>query len=165
MLRLERRLHVRVPGVQSHAMIRYLLVVLLLATAASARDRAADERAIRQIIADNTAAFNARDPKALAAHLADDADHINVAGAWSKSRADFERALVDYFKSPTRPTTSDAVERVRFLGKEAAVAIVRRTYRSDKGVRTSVATYVFQRTSGTWKIVTFQNTYEQAPTP
>ena len=145
-------------------MIRYLLVVLLLATAASARDRAADERAIRQIITDNTAAFNARDPKALAAHLADDADHISVAGAWSKGRVDFERELVEYFKS-TRPTTSDAVERVRFLGKEAAVAIVRRTYRSDKGVRTSIATYVFQRISGTWKIVTFQNTFEQPPTP
>ena len=144
-------------------MRRYLFIVLVLAAVASARDRATDERAIRQIIADNTAAFNARDPKALAAHLADDADHINVAGAWVKGRAEFERSLVEYFKAP-RPTTQDDVARVRFLGPEAAVVIVRRTYRSDKGVRTSIATYVFQRIEREWKIVAFQNTFEQ-PSP
>jgi uncharacterized protein (TIGR02246 family) len=138
------------------------ITVLFAQSGASkpAKTEDADELALRQIVADNTAAFNRRDPVALAAHLAGDADHINVVGEWTRSKDEFQRGLEKYFSSP-RPTTSDSVEKVRFLSPDAAVAIVRRQYRSDAGVRTSIATYVFQKIAGEWKIVTFQNTFEQ----
>jgi uncharacterized protein (TIGR02246 family) len=120
-----------------------LLVTTVLALAvptASQPTHVADDTAMRRVIADNTTAYNRRDAKALVAHLAPDADHIGVTGDWVSGKDALERSLVDYFAAGGRPTTEDAVQRIRFLAPDVAVAIVKRVYKRDTGDRTSVAT-------------------------
>jgi uncharacterized protein (TIGR02246 family) len=121
-----------------------------------------DEGAIRQIISDNTEAYNRRDARALTAHIAEDADHIGVSGNWTSGRAQLEKSLTEYFGgSVPRPKTDDSVEKIRFLTPDMAVAIVKRSYRSDAQTRESIATYVLKKTNGEWWITAFQNTFMQ----
>ena len=119
-----------------------------------------DEAAIRKVISDNTEAFNHHDPAALGSHLAPDADHIGVTGAWTSTRQAFQDSLKDYFSSP-KPTTSDKVASVRFPKPDVAIAIVKRQYVSATGTRDSVSTYVLIKQDGTWWITAFQNTFVQ----
>ena len=49
-------------------------------------NHAQDEAALRKIVADGVDAWNRSDAKTMLAHLAENSDHINVAGKWSSGR-------------------------------------------------------------------------------
>jgi uncharacterized protein (TIGR02246 family) len=113
------------------------------------------------VIADNSAAFNRRGPKALAANVTADTDHIGVRGDWVSGKAALEKGLAEYFTSADRPTTEDDVQQIRFIAPDVAVVIVKRLYRRPAETRQSVATYVMQRVDADWRIAAFQNTFIQ----
>jgi uncharacterized protein (TIGR02246 family) len=123
---------------------------------------AEDEAAIRKIVADNTAAWNRRDGKAMGAHTPEDHDHINVNGAWRSGKAETEKAVTAALAT-TRNNLTSSVAKIRFLTPDVAVVIVRREHTDDQETRKAISTSVFHKIDGTWWIEAFQNTYVVPP--
>ena len=121
---------------------------------------AADESAIRKIVADSTDAWNSRDAKALAAHFSKDHDHINVNGAWRPGRTESEKALTDALAA-TRIDMTSSVAKIRFLTANIAIVVIRYEYSDDKRSWKSIATSVLHKIDGTWWNEAFQNTLVQ----
>ncbi|MFY9562472.1 MAG: SgcJ/EcaC family oxidoreductase [Terriglobales bacterium] len=119
-----------------------------------------DEAAIRKIVADSADAWNRRDAKALAAHISENHDHINVDGAWRDGRAESERALTAALAT-TRNNMTRSVARVRFVTPDVAVVVVRNEYTDDKQTRKSISTSVLHKMNGIWWNEAFQNTFVQ----
>ena len=119
-----------------------------------------DEAAIRKIVADSADAWNRRDAKALAAHLSDDHDHINVNGEWRSGRAETERALSTALAT-TQNNITRSVAKIRFLTQDVAIVVVRNEYSNDKETRKSISTSVLHKIDGIWWNEAFQNTFVQ----
>ena len=119
-----------------------------------------DEAAIRKIIADGQDAWNRRDAKALAAHISEDHDHINVDGAWRSGRAETEKA-VTAFLATKRINNTMSVAKIRFLTPDVAVVVIRNEYSDDQKNWKSISTSVFHKINGIWWNEAFQNTIVQ----
>ncbi len=127
---------------------------------------AADERAIRGVVAALEDAWNGHDMKAFAALFAEDADFVNVAGMWWKGRDEIERwhrALHETRMKDSRLATTDTS--VRFLKRDVAVAHVSWELTGDIGLdgkprspRKGILTQVLAKRDGRWWIVASQNT-------
>jgi uncharacterized protein (TIGR02246 family) len=119
-----------------------------------------DEAAIRKIIADGQDAWNRRDAKALAAHISEDHDHINVDGAWRSGRAETEKA-VTAFLATKRINNTMSVAKIRFLTPDVAVVVIRNEYSDDQKNWKSISTSVFHKINEIWWNEAFQNTIVQ----
>jgi uncharacterized protein (TIGR02246 family) len=126
-------------------------------------DTAADEAAIRALVAQLEAGWNAGDGDAFAAPFAADADYVVVDGAHVTGRpviaAGHRHLLATVYRgSETRGT----VEAVRFLRPDVAVARVRWRLRFDAGAGPQEAEsrcqVVATREPGGWELAVFQNT-------
>jgi uncharacterized protein (TIGR02246 family) len=137
---------------RSFAMVAAALAVGLILGADEPRPAAAkgaDEKAIRELLADLEKDWNKHDMKAFSARLAEDADAINRFGLWMHGRAEIERHLVGLHASPFRDhlgSRSSKVEQVRFLTPDVAVAHERTKEETGESVRC----YVLQRRDGRW---------------
>ena len=126
-------------------------------------DTVADEAAIRALVGQLEAGWNAGDGDAFAAPFAADADYVVVDGAYIRGRpviAAGHRHLLStvYRGSENRGT----VEAIRFLHPDVAVARVRWRLRFDDGAGPQEAEsrcqVVATRAPGGWELAVFQNT-------
>lgn len=140
---------------------------LLLAAAAPAGAAPADDAAIRDVQAQQEAAWNAHDAHAYTQLFADDADLINVLGWWWKGRDEAERKLASAFAFVFAQSTLHVEEvSVRPLADDLALAHVTWSMtgaRSPDGSggnipQHGIETQLLRRTAGRWLILSFQNT-------
>ncbi|HEY8521136.1 MAG TPA: SgcJ/EcaC family oxidoreductase [Gammaproteobacteria bacterium] len=132
--------------------------VFAVAASAQPSDRAADEAAIREVVAAYLGTREENDAAALRALLTEDVDQLVTSGALRLGR----EAVVEGSLASTRETggrRSIRVETVRFLTDDVAIAdgpydIVGRTDGVDRHYRT---TMVLVREDGRWKIAAIRN--------
>jgi uncharacterized protein (TIGR02246 family) len=127
--------------------------------------QSSDEAAVRQVEAQQAAAWNEHNARAYAELFHEDGDVVNVVGWWWRGRAEIERKLTDAFAAmfhDSRLSVTDVT--VRFLTPEIAVAHVRWTMTGAKappGIpepRQGIQTQVLRKQDGRWLIAAFQNT-------
>ena len=127
-----------------------------------------DEDAIRELENQFNAAWNAHDPDAIAASLADDAQFITVNGAWTTTREGF-RDLMQRLHGPSGPfrtsTRRSPEMHVSFLAPDIAILHTRFWIKGEvmhdalsQADRESVGTRVVQKVGGRWRVVATQNT-------
>ena len=118
------------------------------------------EQMVRQILEGLEAAWNAADSRGFAAAFAEDADFINVIGTLRHGRADIEAGRRQLFDSIYKDgRIKYAIERIRFINPDAAVALVRThlTLRGDETIAMQT-TMMLAKADGKWQIVVYQNT-------
>lgn len=121
-----------------------------------------DEAAIRKIVADGTDAWNRRDAKSMLAHLAEDSDHINVAGSWDSGRDRIEKGMTDFFATHRPASLTRPIEKIRFITPEIAVLVIRNKYANDKKAWEAISISVFHKVNREWWNKAFQNTLVQS---
>ncbi len=124
---------------------------------------AADELAIREVIAAVESGWNAGDGDGFAASFAEDADYVIVDGRYIKGRQVIAQGHQGLFDSIYRDSHNVATVRgIRFISDDVAVAHVewRLTFQQDEAVRKgqAITTMVMLRANGMWSITAFQNT-------
>ncbi len=157
-------------------------VVLAAATClvergAAAAEAGGSEAAIRALLAEQTAAWNRGDAEAWTSGFAEDADFVNILGMHFAGRPAIAERHAQLFASIFRGSRLElTVEKVRFLGPDAAVAEtvhrLREFERLPPGIQPTDATgelrtrlkYVLERRPAGWTIVSAQNTAIQ-PVP
>jgi uncharacterized protein (TIGR02246 family) len=124
-------------------------------------DHAQDVDAIRGVIADAEAAFNAGDADRLVEHVAANATAVGVTGARAVGRAAMRAASRAAFDGPLRGRRAryDVVD-VTFVRPD--VALVQKQARIDVG-QGMTALYVLVREAGRWWLVARQNTLVEPP--
>jgi uncharacterized protein (TIGR02246 family) len=145
----------------------------LLMGSASGADQNSDQAAIRQTVMGLQEAWNRHDMKAFANLFAEDADFVNVAGAWWKGRAEIEQKHRAAHATIFRDSTLSVEEvDVRFLTPDIAIAHVLTALVGQKMAdgtvvppRRALLTQVLQKQSGKWMIVASHNTDVRPPTP
>jgi uncharacterized protein (TIGR02246 family) len=136
-------------------------------------DQNSDQAAIRQTVMGLQDAWNRHDMKAFASLFTEDADFVNVAGAWWKGRAEIEQmhraSHATMFKEST--LSIEAVD-IRFLTPDIAIAHVLTGLVGQKmpdgtvvPPRRALLTQVLQKQGGKWMIVAAHNTDVRPPTP
>jgi uncharacterized protein (TIGR02246 family) len=118
------------------------------------------EQMVRQAVESLEAAWNAGDSCGFAAVFAEDADFINVIGTHRHGRAEIEAGRRQVFDSIYKDgRIKYAVETIRFIRPDAAVALVRTrlTLRGDETI-TMQTTMMLAKADGNWQIVVYQNT-------
>jgi uncharacterized protein (TIGR02246 family) len=125
-----------------------------------------DEEEIRTVQTRLHEAWNRHDMKAFSNLFAEDADFVNVAGAWWKGRTEIENKHASVHASIFRESTLtiDDVQ-IRFLTRDIALAHVLTSLTGQKTPegapvppRKAILTQVLQKQNGKWLIVAAQNT-------
>lgn len=148
--------------------MRFALVCVLIAALAPSLDAqrsapaAADEQAVRTVVARYVAAREARDPAAVVALFTVDADQYTTAGEWRRGRDQIRSGTAE--SSQRNPGSRRiAVEAVRFITPDVAVADG--PYEIAAGgapaARRMWTTLVLVRTAEGWRISAIRN---MAPT-
>ena len=137
------------------------LAVLLFCTQLFAAPLAAgpaDEAAVRDMVKRYADARDVSDPKAIGALFTDDADQLVSNGEWRKGRGALVRGMLS---SSARETGKRvlAVENVRFLGADVAIADAR----YEIGDRKMWSTFIMKRGSSGWQIQAIRNMLPTAP--
>ncbi len=143
--------------------MRWNLVCCLVLAATTAggqtpSGRQADEAAVRDVVRQYVNARDRRDPQAIGALFAADADQQTTAGEWRRGRdAIVPGTLASSARNPGRRTIS--VETVRFV--TADVAIVDGPYEiagaGGAATRRMWATLVLAREGSAWRITAIRN--------
>ena len=144
-----------------------------MTSAASATDQNSDQAAIRQTVMGLQDAWNRHDMKAFANLFAEDADFVNVAGAWWKGRVEIEEKHRAVHATIFRDSTLSIEEvDVRFLTPDIAIAHVLTALVEQKmpdgsvvPPRRALLTQVLQKQNGKWMIVASHNTDVRPPMP
>ena len=124
-------------------------------------NKARDEVLIRKFITEGEEAWNKHDIEALAAQQADDVDHINVLGGWSKGREAIRKLWAHLFETSFKEDTSKmTIEKIRFLKPDVAVAILRIIH-TRPAENESLATIVMTKDGDKWQIGSYQATHVQ----
>jgi len=137
------------------------LAVLLFCTQLFAAPLAAgpaDEAAVRDMVKRYADARDVSDPKAIGALFTEDADQLVSSGEWRKGRDALVRGMLS---SSARETGKRvlAVENVRFLGADVAIADAR----YEIGDRKMWSTFIMKRGSSGWQIQAIRNMLPTAP--
>jgi uncharacterized protein (TIGR02246 family) len=125
-----------------------------------------DEAAIKDVVASLRDCWNRHDMHAFAQLFDQDADFVNVIGAWWKGRSEIRQAHEDSHATMFKDSTVSVLETsVRFLKPDVAVA---RTLWELVGMiapqgdvvapRNGIWTNVLVKDDGRWAIVASQNT-------
>jgi uncharacterized protein (TIGR02246 family) len=129
-----------------------------------------DIAAIRAVIADIEAGFNAKDAERSVEHFTEDATAVGVAGVLVRGRD----ALLEAHRAGYAGPLADQYARyelgaITFLRPDVAVAHKRARAVDASGApleldHTMVALYVFVREDGRWRVAARQNTLARAST-
>jgi uncharacterized protein (TIGR02246 family) len=151
-----------------------LLLIGLLWSFESAA-QGADIAAVRDVQAQQAAAWNRHDAAAYAELFTKDGDVVNVLGWWWKGPTEIQSKLSDAFVYVFRESTLTITEvDVRFLDPKCAVAHVRWSMEGAKvppgapaPPRSGIQVQVLQKQGDRWQIATLQNTNSvpEAPFP
>ncbi len=124
-----------------------------------------DPAAIEAVVAAYERAREAQDAATLAGLLIEDTDQLTSRGVWRRGR---DTALAGMQQS-TRQNPGDralAVDQVRFLGPDAALADARYTITSPDGTTRNLwSTFVLVRDQAAWRIAAIRNMEPAAPSP
>jgi uncharacterized protein (TIGR02246 family) len=145
-----------------------LTPVLLLSQTQGRGDdenKAKDEALIRKLLSQSEERWNKHDAKALAALQAEDIDHINTSGGWSKGREAICKLWAQLFETRFKEDTTEVkLEKIRFLKPDVAVAIVRIFHKRPAEETESLATFVMTKDGDKWQVVSYQATRIQNAT-
>src|ERR1044071_8147489 len=126
-----------------------------------AQAKAKDEQAIRKILSDFAATWNANDMGAFGQLFAPDADLVDITGKLLKGRSEIQAYHSDltarlYKGSRLVWIPAD----IRFLKRDVALAHVSTeiSFNEGKDKRTSFALVVLTKQGGRWSIASVQNT-------
>ena len=135
----------------------------MVTTGATVSLTAQDEAAIRAIVGQMEAAWNAGDGDAFGAPFTEDADYVIVDGMYIQGRPTIAAGHQQIFSTYYRGSAiRGTVEQIRPLRDDIALAHVRWQLRWQAGPETrddqSRTTLVLARGAGGWQIAAFQNT-------
>jgi len=136
-------------------------LVLSHTQGANNENQAEEEVLIRRQISLGEQAMNKHDAGALAAQLAEDVDHINAFGGWTKGREAIRKAWEQLYQTIWKDDLSKTTpEKIRFLKPDVAVVIARITHRraTEATENLYMATFVMTKKADKWQIVSFQAT-------
>ena len=138
--------------------------------AQAAKGRAADEAALRKLVAEQTEAWNRSDAAAWSRDFAPDAAFINIVGTVFNGREEIEKRHAAIFESLFKGSRTEVtVTRVLFV--DNAVAVVDMDHvvtgyaglppgvqATEPGVLKTRMRFVMKKTGKAWRIVAGQNT-------
>lgn len=137
-------------------------------------EQAQGEAAIRKIVADQAAAWNAGDAHGYAADFAENGAYVNVRGERFVGRAEFQQRHSQIFHGFLHGSHQElTIDSLRWLGPDAAYAEVATAVTGFKtppagrapkdGVLRTHALEIFQKRDGRWWVVAYYNVNEAAP--
>ncbi len=152
-------------------MVRALGLAVLVAVAfpAVAAASPADEAAIRKIVGEQVAAWNAGDGAAYSVHFAPEGSFTNIFGMVLYGHAEFEKRHVQIFKTFFKGTgRSMDVRRMRFVTRDVAIVNIDTEVRGVKamppgvslpadGVLRTRLQQVLVKRNGKWWIEAYHN--------
>lgn len=140
-------------------LVTLAMVVSVMAAAPNAQPTA-DDTAVRAVLDRFYDGWNSHDIDKMVSAYAADVDHINVFGEWHKGKAEIRQDLTLLHNGPAPPGRKvPTVEKIRFIGPEVAVAQV--SSMSPLGL--NLGTYVLEKRSEGWLIVSFTNVVPTTP--
>ena len=125
-------------------------------TEQEAEDKASpEEKAIREIVRQTEAAFNAHDSKQLLTLFSEEAEVISAGGQITRGREDIQGIFDGVFEEHPEVSLSIEVESVRVLGRHTAIeeGISRITNSPDSEVELSRYSVVYEKDGEAWKVV------------
>lgn len=132
-------------------------------------NRAADEAAIKTVLAASYKAWEAGDAEGMVADYTEDASAI-MTGSLRDSRDVIRRNMALAFEGPLKGTsTYNKQLSIRFIGRDGAIAISESAilFPGETGVpddpRKVNATWVFEKRDGRWLIAAYHNSPVLAP--
>jgi len=139
----------------------------------SRANQKSEQAAIRQTVMGLQEAWNRHDMNAFASLFAEDADFVNVAGAWWKGRTEIEQKHRTAHATMFHDSTLSIEEvDLRFLTPDIAIAHVLTSLVGQRMPDGTVAprqrallTQALQKQSGKWMIVASHNTDVRPPMP
>jgi uncharacterized protein (TIGR02246 family) len=139
--------------------MRLLLAAFALAPATLiAQTAASDDAAVREVVRKYADARELRDPKAVGALFAPDADQLVSTGEWRKGRDVLVRGMLASSEQNSGKRTI-TVETVRFPAPSVALADARYEIAASAGreARKMWSTFIMTKTGGTWRIEAIRN--------
>jgi uncharacterized protein (TIGR02246 family) len=138
-----------------------ILVCLLGTTSFLAQNRvpdAAQEKAVRELVAKYAAAREISDVNAIGALFTDDADQLVSSGEWRKGREALVRGMLESSKQNSGARTI-TVETVRFINPGVALADARYEIAATAGTpaRKMWSAFLAVRTADGWRIAAVRN--------
>jgi len=148
--------------------MKYLSLLLIACAACTAQTAAgaADEAAIKDVVARYVDARDHKDAKATEALFTADADQLVSSGEWRKGRDAVVRGTMASSEASGGKRTI-TVETVRFLTPDAALADGRYEIAGMAGAapRRMWSTFLITRTRDGWRIAAIRNMLPAAPAP
>jgi uncharacterized protein (TIGR02246 family) len=149
------------------ALLTPVLTILAGGRQSETAEHAADEAAIRAVVADRwMAGWNAHNVHQFASMFSEDADFTNVLGMSASGRGNIEKFHVAVFERYFKHShQTGEVSKIRFLRPDIAAVDVRWQMTGavdDKGEpiphRTGLANCVFTKSGGEWLVTIMHNT-------
>lgn len=137
-------------------------VCILAASVVLGQADASEEQAIRDVINQTSAAWNAKDAQAFAEPYSEDADAVNSRGEKVQGKKALEKTLVDRFKSAAFRDSQfkRAIVSIRFLSGTCALVDstwalsgVRNVNGEEMPVKEGTTTLILMKRDGKWCIV------------
>jgi len=123
------------------------------------QNKAKDEALIRKLISQSEERWNKHDAEALAVLQAEDVDHINTSGGWSRGREAIRKLWAKLYETRFKEDiTKIKLEKIRFLKPDVAVVIVRIFHKRPAEETESLATFVMTKDGDKWQVVSYQAT-------
>jgi uncharacterized protein (TIGR02246 family) len=145
-----------------NTLVALCLAVPALAATQGSPTQAADEAAIREVVRKYVDARELRDPAAVEALFTADADQHTTSGEWRRGRAEVIRGSMESSKqNPGKRRI--AIETVRFVTRDVAVADGPYELTTDGAVRKMWTTIVVARERGEWRIAAIRNMLPTTP--
>lgn len=133
--------------------MRILIIVLSCSVFAQP---AADEAAVRAVVANYVDARERIDPKAVEALFTADADQLVSSGEWRKGLDAVVKGTMASSKANAGKRTI-SVESVRFITPDVAIADGRYELAGQTETRRMWTTLILKRTGGGWRIAAIRN--------
>ena len=142
--------------------MRRLMAALLLLGCANAQTKDAEQTAaVKDVVRRYVDARDSKDPKAVAALFAEEADQLVSSGEWRRGREHLVKGMLGSSEqNPGKRTIT--VETVRFIGSNVAIADGRYEI-AGSTARAMWSTFVMSRQDGTWRIEAIRNMLPTAP--
>jgi uncharacterized protein (TIGR02246 family) len=154
-----------------------VLALVLVATVTAYPQASPDETAVRNIIKEETTAWNAGDAAAYSRHFAEDGTCTNIRGELFNGRQAFIQRHDYLFKGPFRGSTlKQDIVSLKFIRPDVAVVEVLTsvtgiqklspgTHTDDKGRLRTRLLQVMVQDGGEWQIVAYHNTDVKSDVP